>query len=83
MGPFGNFGDLELVATWGLARFCGPCPVDGVRAEEVLRMGTWRPSAIPPGEESLTWNWFTISRTDRFPLCQTPKRDEKFSPLLP
>ena len=54
MGTFGDFGNLEFVATWGLARFCGPCPVDGVRAEEVLRVGTWTPSAIPPGEEILT-----------------------------
>ena len=40
MGTFRDFGDLGLVATWGLPRFCGPCPVDGVRAEKVLRMGT-------------------------------------------
>ena len=51
MGTFGDFGNLGFVATWGLARFCGPCLVDGVRAEEVLRVGTWRPSAIPPGDE--------------------------------
>ena len=54
MGTFGDFGNLGFVATWGLARFCGPCPVDGVRDEEVLRVGTWTPSAIPPGEEILT-----------------------------
>ena len=54
MGTFGDFGDLGLVATWGLVRFCGPCPVDGVRAEEALRVATWTPSAIPPGEEILT-----------------------------
>ena len=54
MGTFGDFRNLGFVATWGLARFCGPCPVDGVRAEEVLRVGTWTPSAIPPGEEILT-----------------------------
>ena len=54
MGTFGDFGDLELVATWGLARSCGPCPVDGVRAGEVPREGTLTPSAIPPGEEILT-----------------------------
>ena len=54
MGTYGDFGDSELVATWGLAHFCGPCPVDGVRAEEVLRVGTWTPSAIAPGEEILT-----------------------------
>ena len=83
MGTFGDFGDLELVPTWGLARFCGPCPVDGVRGEEVLRVGTWTPSVIPPGEEILTWNWSTMLRTDRFPRCQTPNRDETFSPLLP
>ena len=53
MGTFGDFGNLGFVATWGLARSCGPCPVDGVRAEEVLRVGTWTPSAIPPGEEIL------------------------------
>ena len=53
METFGDFGNLGFVATWGLARFCGPCPVDGVRAEEVLRVGTWTPSAIPPGEEIL------------------------------
>ena len=53
MGTFGDFGNLRLVATWGLARFCGPCPVDGVRAEEVLRVGTWTPPAIAPGEEIL------------------------------
>ena len=45
--------NLGFVATWGLAGFCGPCPVDGVRTEEVLRVGTWTPSAIPPGEEIL------------------------------
>ena len=82
MGTFRHFRDLELVATWGLARFCGPCPVDGVRAEEVLRVGTWTPSAIPPWEEILTWIWATISRSDRFPQCQAPNRDENFSPLL-
>ena len=54
MGTFGDFGDLGFVATWGLARFCGPCPVDWVRAEEVLRVGTWTPSAISPREEILT-----------------------------
>ena len=27
MGTFGDFGNLGFVATWGLARFCGPCPV--------------------------------------------------------
>ena len=53
MGTFRDFGNLGLVATRGLARFCGPCPVDGVRAEEVLRVGTWTYSAIPPGEEIL------------------------------
>ena len=53
MGTFGDFGNLGFVATCGLARFCGPCPVDGVRAEEVLRVGTRTPSAIPPGEEIL------------------------------
>ena len=85
-GPDGNireFGQLEFVATWGLARFCGPCPADGVRAKGVLRVGTWTPSAIPPGEEILTWIWSTILRTDRFPRCQTPNRGETFSPLLP
>ena len=50
METFGDFGNLGCVATWGFAHFCGPCPVDGVRAEEVLRVGTWTPSAIPPGE---------------------------------
>ena len=83
MGTFGDFGDLEFVATWGLAHFCGPCPVDGVRPEEVLRVGTWTPSAIPPVEEILTWIWSTMSRADRFPGCQTPNRDETFSHLLP
>ena len=68
---------------WGLARFSGPCPVDGVRAEEVLRVGTWTPSAIPAGEEILIRIWSTISRTDRFLRYQAPNRDEKFSPLLP
>ena len=53
MGTFGDFVNLGFVATWGLARFCGPCPVDGVRAEEVLRVGTWTSSAIPPGEDIL------------------------------
>ena len=48
MGPFGDFGNLRFVATWGLARFCGPCPVNGVRAEEVPRVGTWTHSATPP-----------------------------------
>ena len=56
MGTFGDFGNLGFVATWGLARFCGPCPVHGVRAEEVLGVGTWTPSAIPPGEEvAVAW----------------------------
>ena len=54
MGTFGDFRDLRFVATWGLTRFCGPYPVDGVRAEEVLRVGTWTASAIPPWEEILT-----------------------------
>ena len=57
MGTSGDFGDFRFVATWGLVRFCGPCLVDGVRAEEILRdtlrVGTWTPSAIPPGEEIL------------------------------
>ena len=77
MGTFGDFGNLGFVATWGLARFCGPCPVDGVRAEEVLRVRTWTPSAIPPGEEILTWIWSTMSfrdakrptETKHFRLC--------------
>ena len=67
MGTFGDFGDLRLVATWGLGRFCGPCPLDGVRAEEVLRVGTRTPSAVPPVGEILISIWSTISRTDRFP----------------
>ena len=50
MGTFGVFRDLGLVPTWGLARFCSPGQVDGGRAEEALRMGTWTPSSIPPGE---------------------------------
>ena len=54
MGTFGDFGDLGFVATWGLARFSGPCLDNEVRAEEVLRVGTWTPSAIPPGGEILT-----------------------------
>ena len=54
MGTFRDFGNLGFVATWGLVSFCGPCPVNGVRAEEVLRVWTWTPSAIPPGEEILT-----------------------------
>ena len=83
MGTFGDFGNLGFVATCGLARFCGPCPVDGVRAEGVLRVGTWTPSAIPPGEEILTCIWSMMSWTDRFPRCQTRNRDETFSPLLP
>ena len=80
MGTLGDFRDLGFVATWGVARFCGPCSVDGVRTEEVLRGGTWTPSTIPPGEEILTWIWSGRSRTDRFPRCQTPNRDETFSP---
>ena len=83
MGAFRHFENLELVATWGLARFCGPCPVNGVSAEEVPIVGNWTPSAVPPGEDILTWIWSTMSRTDRFPQCQTPNRDEEFSPLLP
>ena len=83
MGTFGDFGDLGLVDTWGLARFCGPCPVYGVRAEEVLRVGTWTPSAIPPGEEILTWIGSRMSRIDRFQRCQTPNREETILPLLP
>ena len=59
-----------------LPRFCGPCPVDAVRAEEVVRVGTWTPSAIPPGEEFLVSIWSTVSRSDRFPRCQAPDRDE-------
>ena len=72
MGTFGDFRDLGFVATWSLARFCGPCPVDGVRAEEVLRVRTWTLSAIPPGEEILAWIWSTMSRTDRFLRCESP-----------
>ena len=83
MGRFGDFRDLELVATRGLGHFSDPCPVDGVRAQEVLRVGTWTPSAIPAGEEILTWIGSTILRTDSFQRCQTPKREERFSPLLP
>ena len=83
MGTFGDFEDFGFGATWGFACFCGPCPVDGVRDKEVLRVGTWTPSAIPLGEEILTWIWSTMSWTDRFPRCQTPNRDETFSPLLP
>ena len=83
MGAFGDFGDLELVATWGLGRFCGPYPVDGVRAEEVLRVGNWTPSAFPPGKEILTGIWSTMSRNDLFLRCQTPNRNETFWPLLP
>ena len=83
MGTFGDFVNSGFVATWGLARFCGPCPVDGVRAEEVLRVGTWTPSAIPPGEEISICIWSTMSWTNHFPRCQTPNRDETFSPLLP
>ena len=51
MGSFWDFGDLGLVTNWALAPFCGHWPVDGVRAEVVLRVATWTPSAIPPGEE--------------------------------
>ena len=80
MGTFGGFKDFGFVATWGLARFCGRCPLDGVRAEEVLRVGCL---SYPSREEILTWIWSTMSRTDRFRRCQTPKRDEKISPLLP
>ena len=83
MGIFGDFGDLGFVATWGLACFCGPCPVDGVGTEKFMRMGTWTPSSIPPGEEILLWIWSTMSRTDHFLRCQTPNRDKTFSPLLP
>ena len=54
MGTFRDFGDLGFVATWGVARFCGPCRFDRVRAEEVMRVGTWTASAIPPGQEILT-----------------------------
>ena len=53
MGKIEDFGDLGFVANCGLARFCGPCMVEEVSAEEVLRVGTWTPSAIPPGEEIL------------------------------
>ena len=49
MGTFGDFGNLGFVSTWVLARFFGPCLVDGVRAEEVLRVGTWTPSARARG----------------------------------
>ena len=45
MGTFADFRVLGVVATWGLARFCGACPVDGVRDKEVLRVGTWTASA--------------------------------------
>ena len=47
MAPFGDFCDLGIVATCGLAGFCGPFPIDGVRAEEVLRAGTWAPFSYP------------------------------------
>ena len=53
MGTSRDFGYSGLLATWGLALFCGPCPVDGVGAEEVMRVGTWTLSDIPPGEEFL------------------------------
>ena len=68
-GTFRDFGDLGLVATWGLALFCAPCRVNGVRAEEVLRVKSWITPAIPPGEQILICIWSTISRTDRFPRC--------------
>ena len=80
MGTFGDLGDLKLVATWGFAPFCGPCPVDGVRAQEVARVGNWTPSAIPLGEEVLSRIRSTISRTDRFLRCEAPNRDETLSP---
>ena len=83
MGTFGNLADLEFVATWGSDCFCDPCPVDGVRVEEVLRVGTWTPSAIPPGEQISTWIWSTMSQTDRFLRCHTPNRDENDLSLLP
>ena len=34
MGTIGDFRDFGFVENGGLARFCGPCPVAGVRAEE-------------------------------------------------
>ena len=38
MGSVGDFGYPGLVSSWGLTRFCGPYPVNGVRAKEVLRV---------------------------------------------
>ena len=83
MGTFGDFGSLGLVATWGLAPFGGPCLVDGVRAQEVLTVGTWTHSAIPLREKILTCTCSTFSRTDGFLRCQAPNRDEILSPLRP
>ena len=64
MGTFGDLDNWGFVVTWGLARFCGPCPVDRVRAREVLGLGNWTPSDISPREEILV-----RIRTNRFPRC--------------
>ena len=50
--------DLFPVAVW---------PV-GVRTDEVVRAGTWKPSAIPPGGEVLVWIWF-INAQPRQKIC--------------
>ena len=77
MGTFGDFGDLGLVATSGLARYCGPSPVDGVRAEEVLRVGTWTASAISSGEGILISIWSTIW-TDEIRDAKRPTETKRF-----
>ena len=83
MGTIEDFGDLGFVACSGLTHFCGPCLVDGVRAEEVLRVETWTPSAILPGEGIWVCIWSSISRTYRLLRCQAPNKDENFSHVLP
>ena len=40
MRTLGDFVFPEFISSSGLARFCGPCPVYGVRNKEVLRAGT-------------------------------------------
>ena len=66
------------------AQFCGLCPVNAVRTEEVVGVGTWIPSDVALREECLVCIWSIISRTDRSLQCPVPHKDETFfSPDTP